>query len=262
MKKLLIILLGFLIVILLIMNNVPTWQQILGTTQVSQLNIQSPYDSSMDVANQFPAGAFAGSQINGLSEISVGQTDDQSATMSGSDPAYRFWVGAQAAVNAPFTISKTGQVVIKNSQSSTILDATGLVSGTNFANNTYSANNYISTDSGTSIDVSGSSLTFILQRTTNVYISITAAISYTSGSVPSGGYVYLVIDGVTQHPAMLSLAAPSSGSIIMSTVVSFSGIYSLAVGSHTIKMQWCSYEGPGYTISMTDRNLNYVVLGS
>ena len=122
------------------MNNVPTWQQILGTTQVSQLNIQSPYNSSMDVANQFPAGAFAGSQINNLSVVSVGSNDSQSAVLSGVDPLWRIFVGAQNPAVAPFRVDLNGNVYADSLTTPGAIPAGGAAADINTHSGTVNAN--------------------------------------------------------------------------------------------------------------------------
>jgi hypothetical protein len=151
-------------------------------------------------------------------------------------------VGAQAAVNAPFTISKTGQVVIKNSQSSTVIDATGLVSGTNFANQSVTQGPaYILTNTFTNVTATPPIL-ITLPRQANVLLSLTANIAMNL-SYPSSGNnavnVRISVDSGSSYSFTSSFKAsyPASGSANFGVTLPVQYLLQLSAGVHTIDVQ-------------------------
>jgi hypothetical protein len=171
-------------------------------------------------------------------------------------------VGAQAAVNAPFTISKTGQVVIKNSQGSTVLDAFGLKSTTQFLNGNVTYTNSQGTSSTSYVDIAYATITFTLPRAANVLIvySLLGYNAYLTSKVCSA-YGILNVDGsVVGVPLAIPGSVIDDNFLVTSTHAANSIILQLAAGSHTVKLQFKAFmDGEALAAS---ESISYVVLGT
>lgn len=148
-----------------------------------------------------------------------------------------------------------------------IIDDTGLVSLSAFISGSYENDSSISTSSLSEVDVSGSDLTFVLTRSTKVLISYFAVVNY-SGSTNGTSYgagVGVNIDGIhlTYPPRSLFMLVVTGATFGFSKyeTVGQSKIFTLAAGSHTIKLEWFTLAG-GQTVGMDQRSLSYLLLGS
>lgn len=167
--------------------------------------------------------------------------------------------------NTGMTVTN-GTITIKDTNNTTILDATGLVSAANFPNGSYEANSTISTTSTSYVDVSGSSLTFTLVRSTKVLISFSCDVYYGGSTAGNryGAQVGVNVDGsLNAYNPSISMSWGITGatfSIDNVGTLSFAKIYTLAAGSHTIKLQWKSTSTDN--VNMLERNLYYIILGT
>lgn len=156
-----------------------------------------------------------------------------------------------------------GKMTFKNSGGTTVMDGTGLVSSANFASDVYFNGSTIATSSTSFVDISGGSLTFVLTRSTKVLISFSGEIAFGGGSeaVDYGASLRLAINGATQEPTVRgSFIFSGPLSFVMHQTLAHTGIYTLAAGTHTAKLQWASTSGDN--VNMTGKNLNYIVLGT
>jgi len=164
-----------------------------------------------------------------------------------------------------------GKITVKDSSDTTIIDAFGLVSTANFANDSVSASNVISTTSTSFIDVDSITLTTpTLSREANILILFTvqAAINTSDGS--SGDWFVLFIldiDGVEQIANYIGQGGSKSAGGDQNGVgwmtPTIHAITSLAAGSHVIKVKWevVNNSGTGKAYAMK-RTLSYVLLGN
>jgi len=143
-----------------------------------------------------------------------------------------------------------------------ISDQFGLKSIGNFESNFYADDSSISTTSSSFADVSGSSLSFSLDRETNVLISFYSLVN-TFGSLANFTYrtdVCVAIDGVEQSPfAGAGWWSTTALAFAKQDTVSGTRIYRIAEGEHTIKLRWRTTSADG--AEMYTRNINYVILG-
>ena len=166
-------------------------------------------------------------------------------------------------------IANGGNFSTNDKNNDPIIDSIGLNSVTNFKNGSKSNNNdiHISTTAllpNNPKDVDDTTLSFTLVRPTNVVISFTVNLRWAVASGHIGGaQIYLNIDGVNiDYPFGQSVAGQSTGaSPIEERTLSYSNIYLLSNGIHTIKLTWgCAVDGN--TVFMSNRTINYIILGN
>ena len=229
-------------------------------------NIHTPYQGGMDFDAQTDRNVITNAKLRNFSfnagtggTIVLGGAGNGNGYLNIKNSAGAVIV---AADNTGLTVND-GSITIQNSGGTNIIDATGLISSTNFANNFYYDDTNIATTSTSYVDVTGSSLSFTLSRSTNVLISFYALIT-TWGNNASYDYatdVAVAIDGTAQSPAATSGWYSTTALVFKKTdSVSCARIFTLASGSHTIKLQWRT--NSNVDANMLTRNLNYMVLGS
>lgn len=170
------------------------------------------------------------------------------------------------ADNAGVTITN-GNLTLQNSGGTAIIDSSGLISGANFPFGNYFNTDSVFTTNETLTDISGGSLSFITTRgTTNVFISFSGEVTYGGGfsSTNYGGEIAIKIDGTVQDPKLTSTYEFSSpNSFVMTNILSYSGIYSLAAGTHNLVLQFaCTDNSNDGNASVYNKSLLYMILGS
>lgn len=154
-----------------------------------------------------------------------------------------------------------GNVVIKDAGGTTVLDSLGLVGTTSFISGNSSAGGNQDTTSSTLTDVTASSLSFVLQRTTPVLFLLSCAIFNLGANSTSGesGIAQIVVDGTAQTPLIVGRTTQYSDFSLGGATHTTHTVLNLAAGTHTAKIQFKT--GGNGTARIIDRSLTYLVLG-
>lgn len=166
-------------------------------------------------------------------------------------------------------------LTVKTTSGTTFIDGSGLISTANFTSaSTVSLNNTRTTSSESFVDVSNTTLTFTLGRTSNVLFLLYGDFANypTDENDRSSEYVALNIDG-TLYPdssngfGNVQFLASSGSASITTAIYTWSGHYlaSLGSGGHTAKLQFA--KAPDTPVTTVDARvintgLTYLILGS
>lgn len=151
-------------------------------------------------------------------------------------------------------------IEVKTTAGTTIIDGGGIVSVNNFSNNSYFGTNTVSgTNSFSFTDISGSNLSFYLDRDAVVLISFFANVrSYAIDNFRS----YHINVGVNINgtaPSNFATFEIVQTTANMGSCLSFSKQYQVSAGTNTIKLQWSAFSDD--LSEMTSRGLQYCILG-
>lgn len=145
-----------------------------------------------------------------------------------------------------------GKITIYDEDGSTALDSKGIVSTTQFTSGTIFDANLQTTTSTSLVNVTGTSITFTLDRQSKVFFGFDGIM----GADNTGaGELYLVIDGVPDTNSFFACINAGANSVTVANTC----LATLGAGSHTVKLQMRSFNG--IEVSVAGANLTYVVLG-
>jgi hypothetical protein len=155
----------------------------------------------------------------------------------------------------------SGKITIKDANSISILDATGLISTANFRNAGVTQSSNQTTTSNSLVDIPSLGLTFTLDRTTNVLVTLDGTGDNTANLAGSDNCIVgLNVDG-TDQPKIMSLPGSlSGGGTLFGSSGSMTFLLSLAAGSHTIKGRF--RRNSSGTANISFATLTYAILGS
>ena len=174
--------------------------------------------------------------------------------------------------NTTFAIDgETGSAVFKGDIQAadfTVIDENGLVSLANFDTNSVRVQ-LLTISSGTYVDVTGTSLSFSLDRDTNILFLLNANcyLGTMNLTEPATGILALNVDGSLLGNMTLSLTDvmqyTSGYSNTESRRLTLSGnqLKTMSAGSHTIKVQGKILGASTQTLEITDLTLTYLILG-
>lgn len=166
--------------------------------------------------------------------------------------------------NTGLTINQ-GSMTIKDTNGTTIMDSTGLVSTANFANGGTTDTNEFNTTSTSYVDVTNMSLTIPLTRTANVLVG--GGATGRRNSTVDSATAFLVIDiGGTIQGGVMDVSGVLTSDGRHNTSVFNSSIVSLNAGTYTAKLRLKAggtETGQARLVSGSDyaKNLFYVILG-
>jgi len=182
------------------------------------------------------------------------------------------WAGHNEFEKAPFFVTTKGVMGLRDQLGQTILDASGIKSDTQFLYSTIEDYTDRTVEDTTPIDIPYTSLTFSIQRITNVFIALSFS-GYVSGLTGgiAGDYpttkVQLSVDGVLssfvlEKQNMRMYCAEETG-LTTSEIFSqsFQKIVQLNPGVHTLKLSMSLSGDAGYVFHVTQTALNYITLG-
>jgi hypothetical protein len=163
-----------------------------------------------------------------------------------------------------------GTITIKDENGTTIIDSKGLVSTANFNSSSATDNTSREITGGTYGDVSGTTLTFTLERSTKLIImmSVVANIFMGSDTNGAGASVVLNIDGTNQTSTIFEQDILDSAkdpnlapfNFTRQWPLNATGVITLAAGSHTLKLQ-ASVLTSGHKLNILRSSLIYMILG-
>jgi len=160
-------------------------------------------------------------------------------------------------------------IQIQDENSTTIIDAKGLVSTANFTFDTVFHSTLRTTTSTSFIDIANTSLSFSLSRSTRVLILIGGKFGYTSFTSEGVSSVTLAldIDGTLYPDSTVGFGQvhylSDAGTGGYTAFVGYTGLHyikNLASGNHTIKLRWRKSDSSG-EISAKNTTVSYLVLG-
>lgn len=155
---------------------------------------------------------------------------------------------------------KDGAIELQDEDGDIVLDVKGIKSLTQFLNSNATQSSDQSTTSTSFGDVSGTSLTFTLDRNVNVLVIIDASgynIANLSGN--DNCMATLSVDGSDQSKQMTLPGSKSGGGSLFGNTASLAYLLNLGSGSHTIKMRFRSVNGGAAHVVFS--SVTYVVLG-
>lgn len=131
-----------------------------------------------------------------------------------------------------------GKLTIKDNNDISIIDATGLVSTSNFLNNSIFNNSSNSTASTSAVDLPGSALpAFTLTRSTKLQISVSVYGANTNLGV-DGSLINVLIKNGATLVANMPVTGVYSPAGIQASFSTFTFVVSFAAGTHNLKLQY------------------------